>query len=127
MSLDRPDVKVRFDPEYHRALKRIADAKGVTMGEWIEDLAVTKIREASLISESAADDYAAVADPLSVEGCTQHPSGRRGGIHGIEASPTFGSAAGEGERRGADQQLVHAVIPGSKSSAIVASGWPDTS
>jgi hypothetical protein len=59
MSLDRPDVKVRFDPEYHRALKRIADAKGITMGEWLEDLAVTKIRElvheASVIAESAPE------------------------------------------------------------------------
>jgi hypothetical protein len=59
MSLDRPDVKVRFDPEYHRALKRIADAKAITMGEWLEDLAVTKIRElvheASLIAESAPE------------------------------------------------------------------------
>lgn len=59
MSLDRPDVKVRLDPKYHRALKRIAEAKGVTMGEWIEDLAVTKIRElvheASVIAESAPE------------------------------------------------------------------------
>ena len=59
MSLDRPDVKVRFDPKYHRALKRIADAKGITMGEWLERLAVQRIRalvhESSVIAESAAE------------------------------------------------------------------------
>ena len=59
MSVDRPDVKVRLDPQYHRALKRICDFKGLTMGEWIEDVVVARLREivheASVIAESAPD------------------------------------------------------------------------
>ena len=59
MSLDRPDVKFRLDPPYHRALKRICDAKGIGMNEWLEELVVTRLREivheASVIAESAPD------------------------------------------------------------------------
>ena len=59
MSLDRPDVKARLDPEYHRALKRICDARGVTISEFTEELLVREVRrivhEASVIAESAPD------------------------------------------------------------------------
>lgn len=59
MSEPRKDVRVWFDPEYHRALKRIADAKNIDMADWVEQLAVRVIREmvheASLIAESAPE------------------------------------------------------------------------
>ena len=59
MSLDRPDIKYRLDPAYHTALKRICDARGMTLAEFTERLMEREIRlivhEASLVAQSAAD------------------------------------------------------------------------
>lgn len=69
MSEPRKDVRVWLDPEYHRALKRIAEAKDMDMGVWLEQLAVAKIRElvheASLIAESAPELGIARSEPES--------------------------------------------------------------
>lgn len=69
MSLPRKDVRVWFDPEYHRALKRIADAKNMDMADWLEELAVRVIRdlvhEASVIAESAPELGIARNEPES--------------------------------------------------------------
>ncbi len=58
MSLERPDVKFRLDPEYHSALKTICDADGVTLAEFVERHMVAAIRErvhaATLIAQRTA-------------------------------------------------------------------------
>jgi hypothetical protein len=55
MSLDRVDVRAKLDPDMHEALLAICDAKGVTLGEFIEALLVPEIRrlvhEATVISD----------------------------------------------------------------------------
>lgn len=55
MSLDRVDVRAKVDPDMHEALLAICDAKGVTLGEFIEALLVPEIKrlvhEANVISE----------------------------------------------------------------------------
>lgn len=55
MSLDRVDVRAKVDPDMHEALVAICDAKGVTLGEFIEALLVPEIKrlvhEATVISD----------------------------------------------------------------------------
>lgn len=55
MSLERQDVRAKLDPDVHEALTAICDAKGVTVGEFVESLLVPEIRrlvhEANVISE----------------------------------------------------------------------------
>jgi hypothetical protein len=43
MSLPRKDVKFWLDPEYHAALREICDMRGLTLGEFVEDLVVTEV------------------------------------------------------------------------------------
>lgn len=45
MSLERPDIKFRLDPEYHEALRVICDAKGVTRAQFVESVVVPVIRD----------------------------------------------------------------------------------
>ena len=45
MSLERPDIKFRLDPEYHEALRVICDAKGVTLAQFVESVVVPVIRD----------------------------------------------------------------------------------
>lgn len=55
MSLERQDVRAKLDPDMHEALVAICDAKGLTVGEFVENLLVPEIKrlvhEASVISE----------------------------------------------------------------------------
>lgn len=55
MSLERQDVRAKLDPDMHEALIAICDAKGVTLGEFIEALLVPEIRrlvhEANVIAD----------------------------------------------------------------------------
>ncbi len=53
MSLERQDVRAKLDPDMYEALKAILEAKGLTQGEFIENLLVPEIKrlvhEATLI------------------------------------------------------------------------------
>jgi hypothetical protein len=55
MALDRVDVRAKVDPDMHEALVAICDAKGVTLGEFIEALLVPEIKrlvhEATVIAD----------------------------------------------------------------------------
>jgi hypothetical protein len=55
MALDRVDVRAKVDPDMHEALVAICDAKGVTLGEFIEALLVPEIKrlvhEANVIAD----------------------------------------------------------------------------
>lgn len=55
MSLERQDVRAKLDPDMHEALTAICDAKGLTVGEFVENLLVPEIKrlvhEASVITE----------------------------------------------------------------------------
>lgn len=55
MSLERQDVRAKLDPDVHEALVAICDAKGITVGEFVEGLLVPEIKrlvhEATVISE----------------------------------------------------------------------------
>jgi hypothetical protein len=55
MSLERVDVRAKLDPDMHEALVAICDAKGLTHGQFIEDLLVPEIKrlvhEANLIAD----------------------------------------------------------------------------
>jgi hypothetical protein len=55
MSLERVDVRAKVDADVHEALVAICDAKGVTLGEFIEALLVPEIKrlvhEATVISD----------------------------------------------------------------------------
>ena len=44
MSLDRQDVRAKLDAELHEFLLAICDAKGITVGEFIENLLVPEIQ-----------------------------------------------------------------------------------
>lgn len=44
MSLERQDVRAKLDPDMHRALSAICNARGVTVAEFIEGLLVPEIR-----------------------------------------------------------------------------------
>lgn len=69
MSEPRKDVRVWLDAPYHRALKRIAQAKRMDMDDWLEQLAIAEIdrlvHEASVIAESAPDLGIARSEPES--------------------------------------------------------------
>jgi len=55
MSLERVDVRAKLDPDVHEALVAICDAKGLTLGEFVEALLVPEIKrlvhEANVITE----------------------------------------------------------------------------
>jgi hypothetical protein len=55
MSLERQDVRAKLDADVHEALVAICDARGVTVGEFIESLLVPEIKrvvhEATVISD----------------------------------------------------------------------------
>jgi hypothetical protein len=55
MSLERQDVRAKLDADVHEALVAICDAKGVTLGEFVEALLVPEIKrlvhEATVISD----------------------------------------------------------------------------
>jgi hypothetical protein len=55
MSLERQDIRAKVDADVHEALVAICDAKGVTLGEFIEALLVPEIKrlvhEATVISD----------------------------------------------------------------------------
>jgi hypothetical protein len=44
VSLERQDVRAKLDPDMHEALVAICDAKGLTVGEFIEGLLVPEIK-----------------------------------------------------------------------------------
>lgn len=44
MSLERQDVRAKLDPDMHKALMAILEAKGLTQGEFIENLLVPEIK-----------------------------------------------------------------------------------
>ncbi|MHB8815462.1 MAG: hypothetical protein ACYDAE_19635 [Steroidobacteraceae bacterium] len=52
MSLERQDIRGKLDPDMHRALQAICDARGITMAEFIEALLVPEIRR--LVHEAHA-------------------------------------------------------------------------
>jgi antitoxin component of RelBE/YafQ-DinJ toxin-antitoxin module len=55
MSLERVDVRAKLDPDVHEALVAICDARGLTLGEFIETLLVPEIKrvvhEATVITD----------------------------------------------------------------------------
>lgn len=55
MSLERQDIRAKLDADVHEALTAICDARGITVGEFVESLLVPEIKrlvhEASVISE----------------------------------------------------------------------------
>lgn len=59
MSLERKDICSKVDADVHRALKRICDVRGLTIGEFIEKLVVPEVvrivHEAKLIAEDSPD------------------------------------------------------------------------
>jgi hypothetical protein len=71
MSLPRRDVKVWFDDQVHRALRRFCEHKGLTMGEWVEGLVKRELRD-------AAEDAIVVADLAPLLGVARNPQGSRG-------------------------------------------------
>jgi len=77
MSEPRKDVRVWLDAPYHRALKRIAQAKRMDMDDWLEQLAMAEIdrlvHEASVIAESASELGIARDDPESTGGSRNRP------------------------------------------------------
>ncbi len=59
MSLERKDICGKVDADVHRALKRICDVRGITIGEFVEGLVVPEVtrivHEARLIAEDSPD------------------------------------------------------------------------
>jgi hypothetical protein len=57
MSLERKDVRVKLDPQWHGALVAIADAEGSDIGTWVETLIVEELkrrfRSATLLAQLA--------------------------------------------------------------------------
>lgn len=45
MSLDRKDVRVKLDVDWHAALTGVAEADQCDIGEWVEKLIVKSLRE----------------------------------------------------------------------------------
>ncbi len=45
MSLDRKDVRVKLDADWHAALAGVAEADQCDIGEWVENLIVRSLRE----------------------------------------------------------------------------------
>lgn len=57
MSLERKDFRGRLDPAWHDLMRAVADAEGVSDGEWIEALILRELERrvhvASVISAAA--------------------------------------------------------------------------
>lgn len=70
MSLERQDVRAKLDHDDHRALVRICDLDGVTIGEFVERLLVPVIRK-------RIHDANVLARDFPVAGITGNP-GERG-------------------------------------------------
>jgi hypothetical protein len=45
MALERKDVRVKLDAEWHTALAGVAEADQCDIGEWVENLIVRSLRE----------------------------------------------------------------------------------
>lgn len=89
MSLPRRDVKVWLDDQVHQALRRFCEHKGVTMGEWVENLVKRELRE-------AAEDAIVVADIAPLLGVARNHQGSRGtGRDGKASTGTHRRAARE--------------------------------
>lgn len=58
MSIARKDVRAKLDADMHAAMKAIAEADGLDVGEWIESILVPEIKRrihaARLIAERVA-------------------------------------------------------------------------
>lgn len=58
MSLERKDVRVKLDSDWHQMLAAVADADRADIGEWVELLVVSelqrRIHAANVISAAAA-------------------------------------------------------------------------
>ena len=63
MSLERVDIRAKLDPDMHEALVAICDAKGVTLGEFIEELVVPEIKR--VVHEATV-----ITDKLRISGTT---------------------------------------------------------
>lgn len=50
MSLKREEARTYLDPDVHRALKAICDARGMTVAQFLEDLVVPEVNR--LVHES---------------------------------------------------------------------------
>ena len=58
MALERKDVKVRFDDNFHKALSIIAERDGMGLGEWVEKVAVLEIKHRIHDAQSIAAETA---------------------------------------------------------------------
>jgi hypothetical protein len=56
MALERKDVKVRFDDNFHKALSIIAERDGMGLGEWCEKVAVVEIKRRIHDAQSIAEE-----------------------------------------------------------------------
>lgn len=45
MSIERKDVRVKLDADWHAALAGVAEADQCDIGEWVENLIVRSLRE----------------------------------------------------------------------------------
>lgn len=45
MALERKDVRVKLDADWHAALAGVAEADQCDIGEWVENLIVRSLRE----------------------------------------------------------------------------------
>ena len=45
MSIERKDVRVKLDADWHTALAGVAEADQCDIGEWVENLIVRSLRE----------------------------------------------------------------------------------
>ena len=94
MSLPRKDIKFWLDAEYHAALREICDMRGMTLGEFVERLAVAEIDR---VLHEASELHARTAR-LGIVGNRQEKSGTARKCQ--ERAWTDESAAGAGSAKG---------------------------
>lgn len=98
MSLPRRDVKVWFDDPVHKALRRFCERRGITMGEWVENLVTRELTAAAIEAVEVADD---IAPLLGISRNGQGPTGTVRNHSERAGKPRSGPARGnleEGER-----------------------------
>lgn len=58
MALERKDVRLKLDANFHKALTVICDADHMDIGDWVEKLVVLEIRKRVHDAQSIAADTA---------------------------------------------------------------------
>ncbi len=74
MSLERKDVRAKLDPRWHDLMRAVADARGISDAEWVEELVMRELKH----QVHVASVIAAAADRAGISGNSRESQGVAG-------------------------------------------------